>query len=289
MFKHVESITGVVDVKRLVKVVCITGAAIMLAGCGSDATAEAATEAVDSAQSNVAPSEVDALDPPQSNVAPSEVDAVDSATVEGASAQVLYHDSYWVTKVEIPNSPDVTVINDMYVDLDTMRVTVYAQTQVLAGRIVAPPQVDPGECTDTLLGDRVCHHPDAVYLNGSGQELKTSDGTGEWWVRHSWILGGEGYDNCPLESAEVYENCFYVEGELLDDGVSMQIGGIEPGFEDFFNIRGPVLDSSPIEYEVRRHEPAEDGSGPVETFTLAWQCEEAASAFDGSDRTCRDS
>ena len=75
----------------------------------------------------------------------------------------------------------------------------------------------------------------------------------------------------------------------MDDGVSMRIGGIEPGFEDFFNIRGPVLDTSPIEYQVPRHEPAEDGSGPVETLTLTWQCEEAVSAFDGSDRTCRDS
>ena len=251
-------------------VICIVGAAIMLAGCGSDAT----TEAAEHAQPDVATSEVDALDPENDG---------------GRNAKVEYHDSYWVTTVEIPNSPEVTVINDMYVDLDTMRVTVYAQTRVLVDRIAAPPQVDPGECTDTLLGDRVCHHPDAVYLNGSGQELETSDGTGEWWVKHSWILGGEGYDNCPLESAEVYENCFYVEGELMEDGVSMRIGGIEPGFEDFFNTRGPVLDSSPIEYQVRRHEPAEDGSGPVETFTLTWQCEEAVSAFDGSDRTCRDS
>ena len=126
-------------------------------------------------------------------------------------------------------------------------------------------------------------------LNGSGQELETSDGTGEWWVKHSWILGGEGYFNCPLPPQESYDDCFWVEGEVAEDGVSIQVGGVEPGDEDFFNIRGPVLDSSPIEYDLARFEPAEDGSGPVETFTLTWQCEEAVSAFDGSDRTCRDS
>ena len=184
----------------------------------------------------------------------------------------------------------MTVINDMYVDFDTMRVTVYAQSRILASRlIVSPPQVDPGECEDPLVGDRVCHHPNAVYLNGSGQELETSDGTGEWWVKHSWILGGEGYFNCPIQPQESYDNCFWVEGEVAEDGVSIQVGGVEPGDEDYFNVRGPVFGSSPIEYDLARFEPAEDGSGPVETFTLTWQCEEAVSAFDGSARTCHDS
>ena len=218
------------------------------------------------------------------------MEAVRPASDDDQNAQLLYHDSYWVTQVEVDNALDVTVINDMYVDLDTMRVTVYAQSRILASRlIVSPPQVDPGECEDTLVGDRVCHHPNAVYLNGSGQELETSDGTGEWWVKHSWILGGEGYFNCPLPPQESYDDCFWVEGEVAEDGMSIQVGGVEPGDEDYFNIRGPVLDSSPIAYDLARFEPAEDGSGPVETFTLTWQCEEAVSAFDGSDRTCRDS
>ena len=245
--------------KQVFKTLLAVGTLLVLAACGSD---EASTQA----------------------------EAVDPASVDDPNAQLLYHDSYRVTEVEVDNAPDVTVINDMYVDLDKMRVTVYAQSRILRERsIVSPPQVDPGECTDPVLGDRVCHHPDAVYLNGSGQELETSDGTGEWWVKHSWILGGEGYDNCPIQPQESYDNCFWVEGEVAEDGLSMRIGGVEPGDEDYFNVRGPLLDSSPIEYRVARFEPAEDGSGPVETFTLIWQCEEAVSAFDGSDRTCRDS
>ena len=250
---------------------------IVLAGCGSGETSLAETS----------PQVEDETSPTQTST---QVEAVRPASDDDQNAQLLYHDSYWVTQVEVDNALDVTVINDMYVDLDTMRVTVYAQSRILASRlIVSPPQVDPGECEDTLVGDRVCHHPNAVYLNGSGQELETSDGTGEWWVKHSWILGGEGYDNCPIQPQEFYDNCFWVEGEVAEDGVSMQVGGVEPGDEDYFNIRGPDLDSSPIEYDLVRFEPAEDGSGPVETFTLTWQCEEAVSAFDGSDRTCRDS
>lgn len=92
-----------------------------------------------------------------------------------------------------------------------------------------------------------------------------------------------------LELAESHNNCFRVEGELLDDGISMQIGGIEPDTEDFFNIRGPLLNTSPIEYDLTRFEPADDGSGPAETFVQRFQCEEATSPFDGSTRTCRSS
>ncbi|MEM9520801.1 MAG: hypothetical protein AAGA37_15890, partial [Actinomycetota bacterium] len=214
------------------------------------------------------------------------LDAEDEDGVESASP-LLNHDAYWVTEVELPNLTDpMTVINDMYVDLDTMRVTVYAQARV-PGEVISPPQVGPGECTETSSGERVCHHPNAVYLNGSGDELDASDGTGEWWVKHSWVLGGEGYDNCELlPAAESYDDCFWVEGDVLDDGITMQIGGIEPETEDFFNTRTPLLDSSPIEYELTRFEPAADGSGPTEAFVLNMRCEEATSAFDGSARTC---
>ena len=263
--------------KQVFKTLLAVGTLVVLAGCGSDETSqtETSTQVEDEASATETSTQVEAVEP---------------ASVDDQNAQLLYHDSYWVTQVEVDNALDVTVINDMYVDLDTMRVTVYAQSRILASRlIVSPPQVDPGECEDPLVGDRVCHHPNAVYLNGSGQELETSDGTGEWWVKHSWILGGEGYFNCPIQPQESYDNCFWVEGEVAEDGVSIQVGGVEPGDEDYFNVRGPVLDSSPIEYDLARFEPAEDGSGPVETFTLTWQCEEAVSAFDGSDRTCRDS
>ena len=138
--------------KQVFQTLLAVGALVVLAGCGSEETSATETS-------------------PQ-------VEAVDPAPVDDQNPQLLYHDSHWVTEVAVDNAPDVTVINDMYVDLDTMRVTVYAQSRILAERlIVSPPQVDPGECEDTLVGDRVCHHPNAVYLNGSGQELETSDGT----------------------------------------------------------------------------------------------------------------
>ena len=181
---------------------------------------------------------------------------------------------------------DTTVINDMYVDLETMRITVYAQSRIL-NNIVSPPQVDPGECAETLIGDVVCHHPNAVYLNGTGEELTSADGTGDWWVKHSWILGGEGYENCPLQPQETYGNCFWVEGELQPDGISMKIGGVEPEFDDLFNIRQPLVDRSPVEYEVASYESADVDA--AQAFVLTFQCEEAVSAFDGSDRTCQES
>ena len=153
--------------KQVFKTLLAVGTLVVLAGCGSDETSqtETSTQVEDEASATETSTQVEAVEP---------------ASVDDQNAQLLYHDSYWVTQVEVDNALDVTVINDMYVDLDTMRVTVYAQSRILAERlIVSPPQVDPGECEDTLVGDRVCHHPNAVYLNGSGQELETSDGTGE--------------------------------------------------------------------------------------------------------------
>ena len=168
--------------KQAFKILLVVGALVVLAGCGSDESSLAETS----------PQVEDETSPTETSA---QVEAVRPASDDDQNAQLLYHDSYWVTEVAVDNASDVAVINDMYVDLDTMRVTVYAQSRILAARlIVSPPQVDPGECEDPLVGDRVCHHPNAVYLNGSGQELETSDGTGEWWVKHSWILGGEGYD-----------------------------------------------------------------------------------------------
>ena len=74
------------------------------------------------------------------------------------------HNGYWVTKVNPPGlGPKITVINDMHVDPETMRVTVYAQSRVF-GRVVSPPQLNPDECTETRNGDIHCFHPDAVYL-----------------------------------------------------------------------------------------------------------------------------
>jgi hypothetical protein len=209
------------------------------------------------------------------------------------TSQLNYHDGYWVTKMEIPDQPiSVTVVNDMHIDNDTNLVTVYAQVQLL-GKAVVPAQVGPGECTESFRGDTACFHPNAVYLNGSGQDLAESDDTGSWWVKHAWILDGEGYNNCEMILAEVYDDCFWVEGVLLDDGLSMQVGVAELGQEGFYNIRTPLLDQTPIGYKVTRFAPknndpelGEVDLTPTEQFVLIWECKEEPSAFDNRTREC---
>ncbi|MEO1290510.1 MAG: haloalkane dehalogenase, partial [Chloroflexota bacterium] len=120
----------------------------------------------------------------------------------GNCSLLNYHNGYWVAEIDNPNLPAPLIsINDVHVDAQTNRVTVYAQNQVM-GQIITPPQVGPNECTEMLNGDTVCFHPNAVYLNGSGEELMEADGTGEWWIKHAWTLGGEGYMNCEAVSQE---------------------------------------------------------------------------------------
>ena len=216
--------------------------------------------------------------------------AQDSSSEENA---LNLHNGYWVTKVDVPNRPlKMTVINDMHVDPITKRATVYAQTRVL-GQIMAPAQVGPGECTETRSGDTACFHPNAVYLNGSGQELMEADGTGSWWVKHSWIVDGEGYNNCEMKLAETYDDCFWVEGVLLDDGLSMKIGGTDSGLEAFYNVRTLFLEESPVRYSVTRYGPkntdpemGEIDLSPTAQFELIWKCEEQKSAFDNQMRSC---
>ena len=56
-----------------------------------------------------------------------------------------------------------------------------------------------------------------MYLDGSANEAFESNGTGAWWVKHSWVVDGEGYTNCTLAPPrETYDDCFPVEGILLD-------------------------------------------------------------------------
>ena len=216
------------------------------------------------------------------------------------TSQIDYHDGYWVTKVDIPDNPvSLTVINDMHIDAATNSVTVFAQSKAL-GQILSPPQVGPGECTEGGDGETVCFHPNAVYLNGSGEKLMESDGTGEWWVKHAWTLGGEGYDNCELPPQENYDNCFWVEGILLDDGLTMEIGGIIDADADADagawggNHRTPVFhDDGTVTYNVTRLEPTnlDPNAGEIDLtlekgFVLEWTCEEEVSAFDNRAREC---
>ena len=209
------------------------------------------------------------------------------------TSQLDYHNGYWVTKIKPPDQLfSITVTNDMHVDAATNRVTVYAQSRLL-GKEVAPPQVGPGECSEGTNGDTVCFHPNAVYLNGSGVELVEADGTGAWWVKHSWVLGGEGYENCELRPQESYDDCFWVEGELLEDGLAMKVGGVAMDSGEFYNTRTPVFDEDRVTYQAIRFGPKNTDSDageidltPTEQFVLTWDCEEKPSAFDNKVRGC---
>lgn len=211
------------------------------------------------------------------------------------TSQLDYHNGYWVAKMEVPGLPaKLTIINDMHIDAATNRVTVYAQSRLL-GKVVAPPQVGPGECTEDNNGETVCFHPDAVYLNGSGEELMEADGTGEWWVKHAWVLGGEGYDNCELRPQESYDDCLYAEGELLDDGLTMKVGGFLDTDTGVWigNHRTPVFNEGKVTYRVKRLSPTnlDPNAGEIDLtlktdFVLDWTCEKEASAFDNLVREC---
>lgn len=198
-----------------------------------------------------------------------DTDIADPATTDPLS----YHDGYWVGD---GGQPGITIVNDMHIDLSTRRATVYAQMQAV-GQVVSPPQVGPGECTTLPSGDPVCFHPNAVYLNGSGVELDEADGSGEWWVKHSWVVGGEGYLNWELAPMEDYGDGAWVEGELLEDGLTMKVTA-EGGF---YNLRKPLLESDPVDYEVTRY-TTDDAAD----WTISFQCAETASMLDGEPRPC---
>ena len=208
--------------------------------------------------------------------------------MDNSQNPLYYHDAFWVAKIKPEGAPaKITVINDMYIDTVTNRVTVYAQSKI-GGKIVSPPQVGPGKCIETK-NDTLCFHPNAVYLNGSGAELDSADGNGAWWVKHSWVLGGEGYQNWELKPKKNYGDGNYVEGILLEDGLTMKIGIKEDSIFNNFNLRMPILDkySGQVNYQVVRYESSDKtGSIPEEKFKLIWKCKKRKSPFDNSIRTC---
>ncbi len=201
------------------------------------------------------------------------------------SSPLNYHDGYWVTKIKPPGSPfKLSVVNDMHIDPYSKRVTVYAQTQ-LFGKVVAPAQVGPGEYATDKDGNKTAHHPNSVYLNGSGQELSESDGTGEWWVKHSWELDGKGYTNWELKPEEDYGQGTWVEGILLEDGITMKIGTLNDGEILWgFNIRKPIFGDNKLSYEVIRWEYENNESEANKVFTLKWHYKTKESAFDNQAR-----
>lgn len=234
------------------------------------------------------------------------VEIVERAVIR-VSSPLRYHEGYWVGEMENPNLPlPVQSINDLHIDPYTMRVTVYAQNRV-GPNILAPAQAGPGETVERPDGTELGPHPNAVYLNGSGEELNEADGTGAWWVKHSWVLDGEGYNNWQLNATDYSRGGQYVEGTLLDDGITMQmrtiiegdtLGGVpvdpeEIADEFYGNKRTPIVDTDPATYEVTRFEPAnlDPEAGPIdftstEKGTITLTCQEEVSAFDGLARSC---
>ncbi len=208
--------------------------------------------------------------------------------IERVCSPLIYHEAYLVTE---PNE-GIMVINDMHIDAATNEVRVYAQMRAM-GQVTAPVQVGPGECTETPNGGTACYHPNAVYLNGSGQELLEADGTGSWWVKHAWVLGGEGYGNCELTATE-FDNCIWVEGEIFEDDLSMKIAGTGEIERNFFNVRTPILEDGSFSYRVRRFAPTnlDPEAGEIDLtpinsgFDVTFECQEEPSPFDGMVRSC---
>ena len=209
-----------------------------------------------------------------------------SFQVDTSRNPLSYHDAFWMAKVKPDGAPaKITVINDMHVDTSTNRVTVYAQTRIF-GKIASPPQVGPGRCIEAK-NDTLCFHPNAVYLNESGTELDRADGDGAWWVKHSWVLGGEGYQNWELKPQKSYGDGHHVDGLLLEDGITMKIGTrIDSVFTDF-NLRMPVIDTTTrrVNYQVIRYKISNQTGAEEEAFKLVWKSKRRKSAFTGEIRT----
>ena len=199
------------------------------------------------------------------------------------SSPLNSHDGYWVSKVKAEGTPfKVTIVNDMHIDPYTKRVTVYAQTQ-LFGNPISPAQVDPGEFTTDSNGNKIAHHPNSVYLNGSGEELTEADGTGEWWVKHSWVLDGEGYRNWELELKEDYGEGVWAEAILLEDGITMKIGTLEGELKGY-NTRGPIFNGDKLGYTLTRWQYLNNDTLATEMFTLDFEYKTTKSPFDGLRR-----
>ncbi|MEM8859250.1 MAG: hypothetical protein AAGD96_13065, partial [Chloroflexota bacterium] len=205
---------------------------------------------------------------------------------------LIYHEGYWVTRVgDGLIKPEL--INDTHVSAETNRITVYAQIR-LFDNIIEPAQVGPDECTTMRNGDPHCFHPNAVYLNGSGQELNESDGTGAWWVKHAWTVDGEGYMNCEPIPQEVYDDCFWVDGTFMEDGLGVRVGQLNLEAGGWYNVRTPVLNDNPITFQITRFEPANSDSAagvidltPTQTSVITLKCRNEASAFDNQIQACR--
>jgi hypothetical protein len=217
-------------------------------------------------------------------------------------ASLELHAGYWIDEdgsvVEAYGGRTVLAHSVHHVDVPTRRMTVYAQARMRetvdgtgSEVVVSPPQLAPGTCgPDPLNGQTVCAHANAVYLDGSGEERMTSDGTGAWWVKHSWVLDGEGYRNCqlmpPPDRVLDYDtDCIPVVGQWQDDELTMVVGPTTPSGElaPVYNERRPLLDQDPVRYWINRVDTRPD----AEPFTLEFTCvPDEPSPLDGTELDC---
>ena len=124
---------------------------------------------------------------------------------------------------------------------------------------------------------------------GSGAELDSSDGSGAWWVKHSWVLGGEGYKNWELKPEKNYGDGQYVEGILLEDGFTIKIGIRKDSIFTDYNLRMPIIDTNTrrVFYQIVRYESSfKNDSIPKEKFKLVLKCKKRKSPFNNHIRTC---
>jgi hypothetical protein len=175
---------------------------------------------------------------------------------------------------------------------------VYAQTEREGDNfLLAPPQLAPGECANLPELGYVCGHPDAVYLNGSGQELASGDGSdgGAWWVKHAWVLNDQfsRLEACRLGSEEVYTQCYTAKGLLDEDGNTQKLTLAGIPLVEFYNLRYVDLDAESIEYYVDGYGPAnlDPQAGPLDfttelLFRLTMTCRDTAGPLDGTVRGC---
>ena len=209
------------------------------------------------------------------------------------------HNGYWKGMArDMDGTPLSVAINDVYADDQTGEVVVYAQTErVSDGFLLAPPQLAPGQCADLPEMGYVCGHPDAVYLNGSGEELSSGDGSdgGTWWVKHAWVLNDESsrLEGCRLGSEEVYNACYTARGLLDEDGNTQKMEFMSIFPLEVYNLRYVDLDAEPIEYYVDGYGPAnlDPRSDPLDLspallFRLTMTCQDTASLLDGTVRGC---
>lgn len=198
-------------------------------------------------------------------------------------AYLSHHSAYWETKIKPEGSLfSVTVINDVYVEPSTGRVTIYSQSRAF-GRAVAPAQIPQGECT-VHDKETYCSHPSAVFLNASGAELKEAKGSGSWWVKQSWELDGEGFYSSEIRPAEAYTQT-YMTGELLEDGLTIKVQSLDRGYV----LRKPVYEKKGIAYEIIGFSETEQDDNPPsyeETVRIEWQCKKEKSPLTGETRLC---